>query len=310
MGAALAKLPCIVGPTGVGKSAIAVGLAKRLGAEILSVDAFQFYRGLPIGTNYPETAWLREVPHHFIACREPQEAWSAPRFAQEALNLLREKERQGVPMVVVGGSGFYLRALLEGAPEGEAPDPDLRAMVMERYETLGPEAAHAWLAERDPQTAQRLHPNDAMRVRRALEKTFAPPPTDTLAYEPWGASNALVLGLEMPREKLDERLKHRSEAMWRGGLLDETRGLLARKVPEGAPVWGAIGYKEAADYLAGHLTEAAALERVYRRTRQYAKRQGTWFRHHHQTEWVNLDSFPDPEAVVLYLARRLGGQST
>jgi tRNA dimethylallyltransferase len=299
-------LPCIVGPTGVGKSEIAYQLAKSLGAEILSVDAFQFYRHLPIGTNHPDPAWLKDIPHHLVDCREPEESWSAPQFAAEALRILREKDSQGIPMVAVGGSGFYLRALLDGAPEGEAPDPTVREMVTEKVASLGLEDAHRWLGELDPEAAKRLHPNDTMRVKRAIEKALSPTPPPTSKVDCWGPQNAKVFGIECSRDRLDVQLKKRTIAMWKGGLLEETRFLLNGKVPKEAPVWGAIGYQEGAEFLAGKMSEAEALERIFRRTRQYAKRQWTWFRHHHQTEWVHLDSFPDTESVVLYLAQQLG----
>lgn len=300
----MTPLPCIVGPTGVGKSEVAFRLAKRLGAEILSVDAFQFYRGLPVGTNQPPPVWMNEVPHHFIACREPDESWSAPQFAAAALRLLREKQEAGLPVVAVGGSGFYLRALLEGAPEGEAPDPGLRREVQERYERLGAEGAHRWLAELDAAAARRLHPNDAMRVKRAIEKALAPVAPSTAPVDAWGPGNARVFGLECSRERLDERLRRRTLVMWKGGVLEETRRLLDLKVPPEAPVWGAIGYQEGAEFLAGRLSENAALERMFRRTRQYAKRQWTWFRHHHGTQWVDVDAFPDLETLARDLARK------
>jgi tRNA dimethylallyltransferase len=289
----------------VGKSEIAYRLAKEMGAEILSVDAFQVYRGLPIGTNHPDPAWMRDVPHHLVACREPAESWSAPQFAVEALRILREKQAQGIPMIAVGGSGFYLRALLEGAPEGDAPDPAIRDMISQKVESLGIEGAHRWLQELDPQAAKRLHPNDSMRIRRALEKTFAPVTAPASRAKCWGAENANVFGLECPREILDSQLRLRTSTMWKGGLIDETRMLLHQNVPPDAPVWGAIGYREASEFLNGSLKENDALEAIFRRTRQYAKRQWTWFRHHHQTQWIDLNSFPDIPSVVLYLSDQL-----
>ncbi len=283
------KLICIVGPTGVGKSEVAFHLAKLLNAEILSADAFQIYRGVTVGTNQPPAEWMREVPHHFISSRDPAtQSWSAADFALEARALLDQAGREGRKMLVVGGSGFYLQALLEGAPPGEAPDPETRRHVLEETRRLGTEGSLRWLRERDPQAAERIHPNDLKRISRALEKSLSPPQTVPQVQDPLVS---LVLGLERSRDRLDQALQIRTKALWRGGLLDETKDLIQAKVPREASLWGAIGYQESADFLEGRLGEPEALERMYRRTRQYAKRQMTWFRHHHGTRWFDLDRF-------------------
>lgn len=289
----------------MGKSEIAYLLAKQFGAEILSVDAFQFYRGLPIGTNQPDSAWMKEVPHHLVACRDPKEFWSAPQYAAEALRVLKEKQSHCIPMIAVGGSGFYLRALLEGAPEGSASDPTTREGIFKVSSELGPEATHRWLQKHDPAAAARLNPNDSMRVRRALEKSLAPPVAPIASTECWGEKNAVVFGLECSRDRLDENLRRRTELIWKNGLLVETQKLIDANISPDAPVWGAIGYREGLRFIQGSLTKEEALERIFRRTRQYAKRQWTWFRHHHNTQWVNLDSFPDVPSVVLYLSEQI-----
>lgn len=292
-------LPCLVGPTGVGKSDIAVRLAARLQAEILSCDAYQVYKGLPVGTNQPPREHLRTVPHHLIDVRDPAQSWSAADFALEASAILEKAEKEGRRILVVGGSGFYLQALLEGTPPGSAPKPEQRRFVLAEMERIGPEASHAWLKEKDPASAARIHPNDGKRIGRALEKALFPPPPSQ--EKPPVKREAIVIGLERSREKLDEALRARTEAMWRGGLLEEARFLLSSGVPRGSTVWGAIGYVEAAGHLEGRLGEEAARERIFRRTRQYAKRQWTWFKGHHETKWVGLDGFDDIKDTVEFI---------
>jgi tRNA dimethylallyltransferase len=288
------KLPILVGPTGVGKSEIAFLLAQRLGAEVISADAFQVYRGLEVGTAQPSKQMRAQVPHHLVGIRDPQESWSAVQFAREASRILENTK----PFLLVGGAGFYIRALVEGPPSGDSSTPEVREFVAEKAEELGNEGAWNWLKERDPQAAQRLHANDQKRVLRALEKTFPPAPKPSADYEPLGEGRVLFLGLERSRDKLDVRLKERTEGMWSGGLLEETRALLGLGLPVDHPVWGAIGYAEAAAHLRGELKKEDALERIFRRTRQYAKRQWTWFRHQHDVLWFDLDRFTDPRSVL------------
>lgn len=294
----------MVGPTGVGKSEIAYLLAKKIGAEILSADAFQVYKGLEVGTAQPSKDWQKEVPHHLIGVRDPNESWNAVAFARQAKKILETAGRMGKRLILVGGSGFYIRALVEGPPQGEAPKPEVRAWVMEKVRELGNEKAHGWLQERDAAASKRLHPNDLQRICRALEKTFE---TDSkeAAYESLGDSNVLFLGLERSRDTLDTILRARVQAMWKNGFLAEALRLSEMKLPPGHPIWGAIGYSEALAFQKGALGEPEALERIFRRTRQYAKRQWTWFKHQHEVQWFNLDEFADTPALVDVLEKQI-----
>jgi len=301
----LSKLPILVGPTGVGKSEIAFHLAQRLKAEILSADAFQVFKGLEVGTAQPSPEWQKEVRHHLVGTREPSQSWNAVEFAKEAGKIIRSKNKEGKSLVLVGGSGFYLRALVEGPPHGTAPKPEIRTWVLEKVRELGNDKAHAWLAERDPEAALRLHPNDLQRICRALEKTFPQEEPAETGYEPLGTPSVLFLGLERSRDKLDEVLKKRTLAMWKNGLLGEANHLEQLGLPGNHPIWGAIGYLEATAFQKGQLREEEALERIFRRTRQYAKRQWTWFKHQHDVQWVDLDSFSGPKAVVDFLVEKI-----
>jgi tRNA dimethylallyltransferase len=272
-------------------------------AEILSADAFQVYKGLEVGTAQPPVAWQKEVKHHLVGIKNPSEGWNAADFAKEAKKVLESAVKEKRKLLIVGGSGFYLKTLVEGMPPGSAPAPETRDWVLREVTRLGPEKAHEWLQERDEKAAQRLHPSDTRRICRALEKTFSVPaaPSD---FEPLGVENVLFVGLERSRENLDNLLRARTEAMWEGGLLPETQALLDSGLPLDRPLWGAIGYAEASSFLKGELKAEEAKERIFRRTRQYAKRQWTWFKHQHSVEWVNLDEFPDPQTVVNFLCDR------
>lgn len=295
----------LVGPTGVGKSEIAFLLAKRLEAEILSADAFQVYKGLEVGTAQPSQEWQREVRHHLVGIRDPRLVWNAVEFAKEAGKIIKMAQQRNKPLVAVGGSGFYIRALVEGPPQGEAPKPEIRAWVLQKVREFGNEKAHAWLKERDAAAAQRLHPNDLYRICRALEKTFAEGAPREAGYQPVGASSVLFLGLERSRDKLDAILKARAQAMWNSGLLEEARKLSEMNLPADHPIWGGIGYLEAAAFLGGQLKAEEALERIFRRTRQYAKRQWTWFKHQHDVDWVDLGDFSELSAVVDVLVKKI-----
>ncbi len=296
------KIPILVGPTGVGKSEIAGRLAIRHGFEIISADAFQVYQGMEMGTAQPDKELQGKVKHHLVGVRKAQESWNAVQFATSAKKIIAaEKSKK---FLIVGGAGFYIRALVEGPPQGTAPSPEVRSMVAEKVLELGPEKAHEWLASRDALAAQRLDVQDTRRVGRALEKTFETASIKA-AYEPLGSANVIFLGLERSRENLDKLLLKRTQTMWVQGLLEETKYLLSLHLPQDHPTLAAIGYAEASAFLAEKMTEAEALERIFRRTRQYAKRQWTWFKHQHDVEWLNLDDFPTMDAAVQKLSEKL-----
>ena len=230
--------------------------------------------------------------------------WNAVEFAKEAQKVIEDLRIKKKKLIIVGGAGFYLKALVEGAPAGPAPSPEIRSMVAEKVKEMGNEKAHSWLMERDLLAANRLHPNDTQRVCRALEKTYSPR-LDKSEVKPLGVKKVQFFGLERSRENLDKLLMERAKAMWEKGLLDETKKLVKAGIQEGHPLWGAIGYAEAAAYSRGETTQAEALERIFRRTRQYAKRQWTWFKHQHDVHWINLDDFSDILQVVDLLEKKI-----
>jgi len=299
------QIPILVGPTGVGKSEVAYHLALQGGYEVISADAFQVYQGMQIGTAQPSSVFQAQVKHHLVGVRKPEEVWNAVRFAESAKRIIDEGRKDGLKFLIVGGAGFYIRALVEGPPQGGAPSSETRAMVMEKAGELGAEKAHEWLASRDVEAAKRLNPQDLRRVCRALEKTFETL-TVEVNYEPLGSKNVSFLGLERSRENLDKLLWRRTEAMWHDGLLTETENLMKLSLPTDHPALAAIGYAEASSYLRKMMTQEEALERIFRRTRQYAKRQWTWFKHQHEVEWINLDDFSSMDSVVETLKEKIG----
>jgi tRNA dimethylallyltransferase len=300
-------IPILVGPTGVGKSEVAYQLAKKLNSEILSADAFQVYKGLEVGTAQPSKEWQKEVSHHLVGIRDPRQGWNAVEFAREAMPIIEGAKQSGKKLFLVGGAGFYIRALVEGPPPGKAPKPEVRSWILSRVRELGPEKAHQWLKERDSEAATRLHPNDNQRVCRALEKTFETD-TEETSIKPLGSSSVLFLGLERSRDKLDSILSARTQSMWKNGLLDEAKRLSGMSLPPDHPIWGAIGYQEAVAFLKGEMKEADALGRIYRRTRQYAKRQWTWFKHQHDVRWLNLDGYSNLNNAASELAKLISAE--
>jgi tRNA dimethylallyltransferase len=288
----MAELPLLAigGPTGAGKSALALALAERFGGEIVNYDSVQVYRGFNIGSAKLPVAEQRGIRHHLIDVRGPEEVFTAGDFATECRELLPGIARRGRVPVLCGGTGFYLRALLQGLSPGPGRDAELRERL-EMREARRPGAVRRLLGRLDPAAAGRIHPNDWNKSLRALElRVLAGRPAGEYfagaGLSPLEGHRALVLALDPPREALYAHLNARCEAMWRGGLLDEVRLLLGAGVSAEAKPFESLGYKQALRYLRGEMDEPAALEEMQVRTRQYAKRQWTWFRAERGVEWV------------------------
>ena len=273
---AAATLRAIVGPTAAGKSALALALAERVGAAILSADSRQLYRGFDLGTAKPTPAERARVPHFGIDVAEPAERWSAARWADDCERWIAEAAALGRAPLVVGGTGFYLRAL--AAPLFDEPplDPERRRALEPLLAALPLDALRRWVTVLDPARAGLQRTQLARAVEVALltgerisawHARSARPPRHAVRY--------LVVD---PGPVLAARIAARVDAMLAAGWLDEVRALAAR-VPPGAPAWNAAGYEVLRRHAAGELTLAAARERVVIETRQYAKRQRTWFRH-------------------------------
>ena len=286
------KIVCVVGPTACGKTALAVALAKRYGGEVVSADSMQIYKGLTIGTAAPTEAEMDGIPHHMVAVADPGEQWSAARYAQAAIPVIDGiLAREKLP-ILAGGTGLWLDAVVRG--HGFAPGAAGGEVRRELEARLAAEAIAPLLAELrevDPAAAERLHPADDKRVRRALEvwretgKTITAHNEETKALPP--RYDAVWIGLQFAdREDMKALIDRRVDAMVERGLLEEVRALLGRGLPRDATCMQAIGYKEFLGVLEGRRTEAEAIAEVKLRSRQYAKRQLTWLRRNPAIHWI------------------------
>lgn len=274
----------LMGPTGAGKSACALALAREFPLEIISVDSAQVYRGLDIGTAKPDPAQQRRVTHHLIDICDPANAYSAARFREDALTAIRQiRARQRIPLLV-GGTGLYFRALQQGLTELPAANEALRQNLRQAYARQGEHAMHQRLQQVDPASAARIHPNDPQRVLRALE-IFAQTGrsmTELMAVTlPTEAPFLYLNWVLAPRERqvLHMRLAARFQTMLERGLVNEVMGLRMRpELDLDKPAMRAVGYRAVWRYLAGELTFEQMVESSVIATRQLAKRQYTWFR--------------------------------
>jgi tRNA dimethylallyltransferase len=295
----LSPLIAVLGPTGAGKSDLAIFLARALAGEILNCDSVQVYRGLDIGSAKTPLAARLGVPHHLIDIEDADADLTAGEYARIARQLLEDvKGREALP-IVVGGTGFYLRALLDGLSPAPGRDEALR-IRLSAIARRRPPALHRFLQRRNPAHAARIHPNDHQKLIRAIElvsQAQMPPPRQPLI-----GFRVLKLALNPERPALHARLNQRCEAMFAHGLLEETRHLLASGVPSSAKALQSLGYKQALQVLEGGVPLGAALSECQAKTRQYAKRQMTWFRAEPGVEW--LTGFgTDPVVQTTALAR-------
>ena len=290
-------LATVVGPTGSGKSALALCLAQRFRGEIVNCDSLQLYRGFDIGTAKTPPGDRRGIPHHLFDVLTPQESYSAGEYAREARKVIAEIAGRGQLPIVVGGTGFYLRALLEGLPVLPGRDERLRERLVDR-ERLRPGSLHRLLTRLEPGAAARIHANDVQKTTRALEvrlltQQALPPPAEAPALEGYAV---IKLGLDPDRATLQERLEARTRAMFQTGLIEEVQGLLAAGATGNEKPFEALGYKQALLHLRGALTLEQAVESTIVETRQYAKRQRTWFRRDPEIRW--LQGFGDDAEIL------------
>jgi tRNA dimethylallyltransferase len=281
----------LTGPTASGKTAVALQMAERLGADILSVDSVSVYRGLDIGSAKPTAAERARVPHHLVDLVEPEAPFSVADWLAAAAKAMADCRRRGRRILLVGGTPLYLRCLRDGLDELPPGDPAIRARLLAETEAKGSEPLYRRLRGLAPAMAATIHPHDTKRIVRGLEIAEV---TGSLPDRSWGSSAAErpaafpcpVLVLDLPRRLLAERIERRAEAMFAHGLLDETRAAVAAG-GIGPTAAQAAGYAEALACLRGELTEAEAIARTARRTRQLAKRQRTWLRSFPDAVWIS-----------------------
>ena len=294
MVSALPPLLVLVGPTAVGKTAVAVRLGALIPIEVVSADSRQVYRGLDIGTGKPSAEERAAVPHHLLDVVDPGERYHAARFRTDARAAIAAIHARGRLPVVVGGTGLYVRALLKGLTPAPPADPALRAELEAIARTEGAPALHARLAALAPDVARRLHPNDRVRVVRAIEihrGRDAVPATG--ADGDWGGATRawrlLLIGLGRERAALNQAIAVRARAMLARGMMDEVEGLLAAGHDPERPPMDGIGYRPLALAARGRLPVEEALRLMVRDTTRYAKRQMTWFAREPEIRWIDVD---------------------
>jgi tRNA dimethylallyltransferase len=298
-------LIAVLGPTGSGKSDLAVTLAEELNGEIVNFDSVQVCRGLDIGSAKPPLSARKGIPHHLIDCVDPNEGLTAGAYARMAGPILEEIHHRGSIPVLVGGTGFYLRAVLDGL----SPAPVGNQSLRERLGSLArrrPGALHRYLARRDPLSGQRIHPNDHQKLIRAIELGLLSnrPASETqrLPRQRLHGLEAFKIGLRPDRTSLYKRLNDRTAQMFRGGLLEETEALLNSGVSRESKGMQSLGYRQAVKVLLDGMGLDEAIAECQTKTRQYAKRQMTWFRKESNVVWLSGFGY-EPEIQRAALSR-------
>lgn len=296
----------LMGPTGAGKTRVALELAERYAVEIVSVDSAMVYRGLDIGTAKPDRAERARVPHHLIDIRDPAETYSAGQFVRDAQAAIEDiHARKGLPLLV-GGTMLYFHALLQGLAQMPESDPQLRAEIDSRAATEGWAALHAELARVDPQAASRIHPNDPQRIQRALEVfllTGTPISQLQALRRPAlsGVERLAVVLAPASRAELHHRIERRFREMMTNGFLEEVRRLQSRaELHRELPALRSVGYRQILAHLEGACDLDEAIRRAIVATRRLAKRQLTWLRTLSSAHWIETD---EPTAAVRRVSR-------
>ena len=291
----------VVGPTGSGKSALAVKLATHLNAPIISTDSRQVFRGMPIGTAQPTAEELAAAKHYFIADREVEDDFNCGKYETEALTLLNELFKVNEYVVAVGGSGLYVQALCEGMDDLPDADPALRENLKQRLESEGLESLVAELRVLDKKYAEEVDVCNPARVMRALEvclatgRPYSEQRKGERAERPF---RIIKIGTDMPRDVLYDRINRRVDMMVDEGLEAEARTMYPKRHLNSLQT---VGYRELFEYFDGNCTFEEAVELVKRNSRRYAKRQLTWFRRDESTEWFNPN---DLDAIFAYIVER------
>ncbi len=313
------KAVIILGPTAVGKSKLAVELAKKINGEIISADSMQVYRGMDIGTAKLTSEEQQGIPHHLIDIKNPDEEWTVSNFVELTNKLIGEITKRGKTPIIVGGTGLYLWSLLEGYVFPIAPSDK---KIREKLEKVSLPTLYAQLSTIDPPAAQKINPNDKKRVVRALEvyeltgkriselQELRAQNTEhpSISLGAGRAQEYILIGLNLPREQLYERINDRVDQMIENGLIEEVKELLNKGFSKDLPSFQALGYKEAIEHLEGKWTLEKMVYELKKRTRHFARRQMTWFKRFKDVEWFEgrLDPatgrcWVDVEAILRYI---------
>lgn len=292
------KVVVILGPTATGKSHCAVELAKKLQGEIISGDSMLVYRGMDIGTAKPSAAELSEVPHHLVNILAPDDEFNVVDFKTRAEKLITEITARGRLPIIAGGTGLYIKALLEDYSFNRADKVDTLREELEAFlQENGKEALYEKLQQLDSAAAANIHMNNTRRVIRAIESAMQ---GETVACDHTSSEryDALVFGLNMPRENLYSRIEKRVDIMLQQGLEEEVRRLLNNGVPASCQSMQSIGYRQMVWYLQGDMDYETAVDKLKQATRNFAKRQLTWFRKMPYIKWLELSAEPDYTSAV------------
>ena len=295
----------ILGPTGVGKTALSLSLAERLKADIVSADSRQIYRFLDIGTAKPTKSEQEHIPHHFINIRDPDQYYSAGEYGRAARQCIKTLLQAGKTPIVVGGSGFYIQALVDGLFAPNLSDPAIKDKWRGRIRERGKEYVFEELRKVDPVSAGRIHPNDIQRIVRALEvwelsgkpiSAFRHGENNPAEFEP------LLFALFRERDILYRRIDARVDHMLREGLVEEVKDLVLMGYHRDYNSLRTVGYQEVFEYLDGTLSYDNMVEAIKRNSRQYAKRQLTWFRRDRRIFWLDMEKMNEREIEELILS--------
>ena len=308
----LEPLIVITGPTATGKSDVGILVAEQLSGEIISADSMLLYRHMNIGTAKPTLEERQGIPHHMIDIADPDQEYSVALYQNEARHLITETLKRNNLPILVGGTGLYIRAVIDpyefGAASGK---PELRERLLIEAEREGYDKLHRRLLEVDPEAASKLHPRDSRRIIRALEVYY-------LTGQPISSYNKLnqnhrplyrlfMFGLNMERSRLYQRIEQRVDSMLAAGLVEEVQSLLERGYSKELNAMRSLGYKEIAAYLTGELSYEEAIEFLKRNTRRFAKRQLTWFRRDERIRWLDIDEYGSLDAVAKEITKSIEG---
>jgi tRNA dimethylallyltransferase len=301
------RLLCLLGPTAVGKTEIAIELAQRLNAEIISIDSRQIYRQMDIGTAKPTPKEQQAARHHLIDCVDISQPFSVADYQFLADTAIADIQTRGKHVLLAGGAGLYFRAVVDGLFEGPGADPSLRERLQQEAAQHGVDVLHERLRACDPKSADRIHPNNIVRVIRALEVYELTGIPMSEHQQQWHPENQrypfIAFCLTMPRVLLYHRIEQRVDVMLANGLIAEVESLLAEGYSRDTVALQSFGYRELIAYLDGKCTYIEAISQLKQNTRRFAKRQLTWFRKDTRIEWIDRESTPD---IVSHLLEKIG----
>ena len=295
----------ILGPTRIGKTSLAIELAQKFNAEIISSDSMQIYKGMNIGTAKPAPEERKNIPHHLLDYIEPGTRFHAAQYREDALKKMQEIEARGKRVLITGGTGMYIKSLLMGLLEEPPMLPEIRETLEVRFRTEGIDGIREELKNADPEKYEILPPKDARRIIHALAyyKASGGVPISSMQKE-WKGEvphDYLLIGLIRDREALYKAINRRVDDMMEKGFLNEVRSLIQRGVPQDSTCWQAIGYKQLASFIRGEIDLPGAVEWIKKDSRHYAKRQLTWFRRVDKIRWFDVEDNQYRGAIMDYI---------